>query len=54
VWSLFPLAPGAGTLPAIVRNEDNDTWMLGFPATPAGGGAPLRMGLVVVGHAPEF
>jgi hypothetical protein len=54
VWSLFPLAPGAGTLPAMVRNEDNDTWMLGFAATLAGGGAPLRMGLVVVGHAPEF
>ena len=54
VWSLFPLAADAGTLPAMVRNEDNDVWMLGFPATLAGGGAPLRMGLVVVGHAPEF
>jgi hypothetical protein len=54
VWSLFELAPGAGTLPAVVRNEDNDTWMLGFEAPLEGGGAPLRMGLVVVGHAPEF
>jgi hypothetical protein len=54
VWSLFPLAANAAALPAMVRNEDNDTWMLGFPATLAGGGAPLRMGLVVAGHAPEF
>jgi hypothetical protein len=53
VWSLFPLAPAAGTLPAMVRNEDHDVWMLGFPV-PLAGGAPLRMGLVVVGHAPEF
>jgi hypothetical protein len=54
VWSLFALAADAGMLPAVIRNEDNDTWMLGFPATPAGGGEPLRMGLVVVGHAPEI
>jgi len=54
VWSLFPLAAEAGALPAIVHNEDYDFWLLGFPVTPAGGGAPLRMGLVVVGHAPAF
>ncbi len=54
VWSLAPLAAGAGSLPAIVRNEDNDTWMLGFQATLSSGGTPLRMGLVVVGHAPEI
>ena len=54
VWSLFQLAAGAGALPAVVRNEDNDTWMLGFQATLEGGGNPLRMGLVVVGHAPEI
>jgi hypothetical protein len=54
VWSLFPLAAGAGALPAVVRNEDNDTWMLGFQTTLASGGIPLRMGLVVVGHAPEI
>jgi hypothetical protein len=53
VWSLFPLAESTGALPAIVRNEDNDTWMLGFSAALTGG-APQRMGLVVVGHAPEF
>jgi len=54
VWSLAPLAASAGALPAIVRNEDNDTWMLGFQAMLAGGGNPVRMGLVVVGHAPEI
>jgi hypothetical protein len=54
VWSLSPLAAGAGTLPAMVHNEDYDFWLLGLPVTPAGGGAPLRMGLVVIGHAPEF
>ena len=52
VWSLAPLAAGAGTLPAIVRNDDNDTWMLGFQGTLEGGETPLRMGLVVIGHAP--
>ena len=54
VWSLAPLAAGAGTLPAIVRNDDNDTWMLGFQGTLERGEAPLRMGLVVIGHAPEI
>ena len=54
VWSLFQLAASAGALPAVVRNEHNNTWMLGFPATLSSGGAPLRMGLVVVGHAPEI
>ena len=54
VWSMAPLAASAGALPAIVRNEDNDTWMLGFQAMLAGGGNPVRMGLVVVGHAPEI
>ena len=54
VWSVAPLVANAGTLPAMIRNEDHDTWMVGFAATLDGGGAPLRMGLVVVGHAPEF
>jgi hypothetical protein len=52
VWSLAPLPEGTGTLPAMVRNEGNDTWLLGFEVAPEGGGAPLRMGLVVAGHAP--
>ena len=54
VWSLALLEAGAGTLPAVVRNEDDNTWLLGFPATLAGGGSPVRMGLVVVGSAPEI
>jgi len=54
VWSLAPLAAGAGALPAMVRNEDDNTWLLGFPAALADGGSPVRMGLVVVGSAPEI
>lgn len=53
VWSLSALEAGAGA-PAVVRNEDDDTWLLGFQGTFAGGGSPVRIGLVVVGSAPEI
>ncbi len=56
VWSI---ASGEGThakLPEVVHLEDEDAWVVYFrlQAQPAGGAAaPLVMGLIVVGHAPE-
>lgn len=51
VWSLVPADEAPATLPAIAhQQEDSDQWVVFFEAPLA---TPLKMGLVVVGHAAE-
>ena len=51
VWSLIPADSAPATLPAIVhQQEDIDQWVVFFQAPL---GTPVKMGLVVVGHAAE-
>lgn len=51
VWSLVPADEAPATLPAIVHQQaDTDQWVVFFQAPLA---MPLKMGLVVVGHAAE-
>lgn len=51
VWSLIPADEAPATLPAIVhQQEDSDQWVVFFQAPLS---TPVKMGLVVVGHAAE-
>jgi hypothetical protein len=51
VWSLVPADDAPPTLPAIVhQQEDTDQWVVFFQAPLA---TPVKIGLVVVGHAAE-
>lgn len=51
VWSLVPADTAPATLPAIShQQEDTDQWVVFFEAPLA---TPVKMGLVVVGHAAE-
>jgi hypothetical protein len=51
VWSLVPADSAPATLPAIAhQQEDTDQWVVFFEAPLA---TPVKMGLVVVGHAAE-
>jgi hypothetical protein len=51
VWSLVPADSAPATLPAIAhQQEDTDLWIVYFQAPLA---TPVKMGLVVVGHAAE-
>ena len=50
VWSLVPADTAPATLPAIAHQDDGDLWVAFFNAPIA---PPVKMGLVVVGHAAE-
>lgn len=51
VWSLVPADSAPATLPAIAhQQQDTDQWVVFFQAPLA---TPVKMGLVVVGHAAE-
>jgi hypothetical protein len=50
VWSLVPADSAPATLPGIAHQEDGDLWVAFFQAPLA---TPLKMGLVVFGHAQE-
>jgi hypothetical protein len=50
VWSLVPADSAPATLPGIAHQEDGDLWVVFFQAPLA---TPLKMGLVVFGHAQE-
>lgn len=51
VWSLIPADEAPATLPAIAhQQEETDQWVVFFQAPLA---TPVKMGLVVVGHAAE-
>ena len=51
VWSLVPADSAPATLPAIAhQQEDTDQWVVFFQAPLA---TPVKMGLVIVGHAAE-
>ena len=54
VWSLLELPPNAETLHSMIRSQNNGIWMLRFPATMTSAGAPLRMELVLAGHAQKI
>jgi hypothetical protein len=51
VWSLMPGDGAAGAATAITHDSDADLWIAQFSVSIAG--APVRMGLVVVGFGPE-
>jgi hypothetical protein len=56
VWSIATGEGQHAKLPEVAHLEDEDAWVVYFrvPVQPAGGtAAPLVMGLIVVGHAPE-
>jgi hypothetical protein len=56
VWSLVTADAAPSALPAIAHQDDGDLWVVYFQAQvqPAGGApSPVKMGLVIVGHAPE-
>jgi hypothetical protein len=56
VWSVTSGEGEHSKLPAVVRLEEEDAWVLYFrvQVQPVGGAAaPLTLGLIVVGHAPE-
>ncbi|HWG57516.1 MAG TPA: hypothetical protein VN661_00560 [Candidatus Acidoferrales bacterium] len=50
VWSLEPPDSPPASLPAIVHQDSDDSWVVFFPAPVA---KPVPMGLIVVGHSPE-
>jgi len=50
VWSLVPADNAPATLPAVGHQDDGDLWILYFQAPLP---TPAKMGLVVVGRAPE-
>lgn len=50
VWSLVPADSAPATLPAIAHQSDGDLWVVYFQAPLA---TPLKIGLVIVGRAPE-
>lgn len=56
VWSLVAADAAPSALPGIAHQDDGDLWVVYFQTQvqPAGGAAsPVKMGLVIVGHAPE-
>ena len=56
VWSLVTADAAPSALPAIAHQDDGDLWVVYFQAQvqPAGGAlSPVKMGLVIAGHAPE-
>jgi len=56
VWSVTSGEGEHSKLPDVVRLEEEDAWVLYFrvQVQPVGGAAaPLTLGLIVVGHAPE-
>jgi len=56
VWSITSGEGEHSKLPDVVRLEEEDAWVLYFrvQVQPVGGtAAPLTLGLIVVGHAPE-
>jgi hypothetical protein len=50
VWSLVPADTAPATLPGIAHQDDGDLWVAFFQAPLS---KPVKMGLVVVGHAAE-
>jgi hypothetical protein len=50
VWSLVPADTAPAALPGMAHQEDGDLWVVFFQAPLA---SPLKMGLVVYGHAQE-
>jgi hypothetical protein len=50
VWSLVPADTAPATLPGIAHQDDGDLWIVFFQAPLA---KPVKMGLVVFGHAAE-
>lgn len=50
VWSLVPADGAPAALPAIAHQNTGDLWVIFFAAPLP---APLKMGLVIVGRAPE-
>lgn len=50
VWSLVPADSAPATLPAIAHQSDGDLWVVFFQAPLP---TPMKMGLVLVGRAPE-
>lgn len=50
VWSLVPADTAPATLPGIAHQSDGDAWVVFFQAPLA---TPVKMGLIVVGHAQE-
>jgi hypothetical protein len=53
VWSLSQMDSPPAAVPSLAHQEDPDTWVLYFRVPLERGSAPLTMGLIVVGHAPE-
>ncbi|MBI1738101.1 MAG: hypothetical protein HYR58_02505 [Acidobacteria bacterium] len=56
VWSVTSGEGEHAKMPEVARLEEEDAWVLYFrlPVQPAGGAAaPLAMGLIIFGHAPE-
>jgi hypothetical protein len=56
VWSLVAADGAPSALPGIVHQDDGDLWVVYFqaPLQPAGSAlSPVKIGLVIVGHAPE-
>jgi hypothetical protein len=50
VWSLVPADSAPASLPAITHQADGDLWVVYFQASLP---TPAKMGLVIVGRAPE-
>ncbi|HXW54727.1 MAG TPA: hypothetical protein VEJ67_03180 [Candidatus Cybelea sp.] len=50
IWSLVPADTAPATLPGIAHQDDGDLWVVFFQAPLS---TPLKMGLVVFGHAQE-
>lgn len=50
VWSLEPPDTPPASMPAIVHQDSDDSWVVFFQAPLA---KPVPMGLIVVGHSPE-
>ncbi|HYL09207.1 MAG TPA: hypothetical protein VEU31_00595, partial [Candidatus Acidoferrales bacterium] len=56
VWSLSPVDSQPAAPPGMSHQDDGDLWLVEFTVNLAGAGNTLtvkRVGLVVVGHAPE-
>ena len=51
VWSLVPADGAPTSLPGIVHDTSNDFWVL--YANAAVGSSPMKLGLVIVGHAEQ-
>ena len=56
VWSITTPASENAKMPAVARLEEEDAWVLYFriqEQPERGAAAPLAMGLIIFGHAPE-